>query len=80
MDRNGVKNKVTKLIPHQMQWTEHDSVRHQGLVSQGNNIGIGIGMGKGELDGVSESRSEMFDREEVRKKMEELTLAVERSK
>lgn len=28
-DRNGVKNKVEKLIPHQMQWTDHDSVRYQ---------------------------------------------------
>ena len=24
-----VKNKVDKLIPHQMQWDQHDSVRYQ---------------------------------------------------
>jgi hypothetical protein len=28
-ERNEGKNKVDKLIPHQMQWTEHDSVRNQ---------------------------------------------------
>ena len=33
VDRDGVKNKVEKLIPHQMQWTDHDSVRHQDSTS-----------------------------------------------
>lgn len=28
-ERNNVKNKVDKLIPHQMQWDQHDSVRYQ---------------------------------------------------
>ena len=28
-NRNQTKNKVDKLIPHQMQWDQHDSVRYQ---------------------------------------------------
>ena len=35
-DRNGVKNKVDKLIPHQMQWTDHDSIKHQDHVTSSN--------------------------------------------
>lgn len=29
VERNMVKNKVDKLIPHQMQWDQHDSVKYQ---------------------------------------------------
>ena len=29
VERNMVKNKVEKLIPHQMQWDQHDSIRYQ---------------------------------------------------
>jgi hypothetical protein len=35
-DRNGVKNKVNQLIPHQMQWTDHDSIRYQNCSSSGS--------------------------------------------
>lgn len=44
VERNGVKNKIDKLIPHQMQWMEHDSIRHQ-IIDNGfkrsENVNVG---------------------------------------
>ena len=35
-NRNMVKNKIEKLIPYQMQWDEHDSIKNQDAVDPKN--------------------------------------------
>ena len=61
VERNNVKNKVDKLIPHQMQWDQHDSVRYQDAPQEtSNETSRETSKGNNLLMGISESKSGVF--------------------